>query len=125
MHALVNYAWPGNVRELANVLERAQILAEGHVITVDDLPETMQTAPFPPDVFSPGSLNLNQLERRAVQTALQQAEGNKVRAAEALGVTRRTLYRLIAKHGLDKAHGDQDGSSGLLGSSQQEWPFSR
>src|SRR5262249_5008335 len=45
MAALVRYDWPGNVRELANVLERAQILAEEDVITVDDLPSNLLTAP--------------------------------------------------------------------------------
>jgi DNA-binding NtrC family response regulator len=100
--ALLNYHWPGNIRELANVLERAQILAEHHVITVDDLPEAMQTAPPPTDVSGPDPLNLSELERRTVQVALEQAKGNKVHAAKALGVTRRTLYRLIEKYGLEK-----------------------
>ena len=44
LEALVRYDWPGNVRELANVLERAQILAEDHLITLDDLPETLAGA---------------------------------------------------------------------------------
>jgi len=101
MRALVSYGWPGNIRELANVLERAQILAEDNLITLDDLPETMQ-APLPPiEVFSADPLNLNELERRTVQTALQQAKGNKVHAAKALGVSRRALYRLIAKYGME------------------------
>jgi transcriptional regulator with PAS, ATPase and Fis domain len=47
LHALLRYDWPGNVRELANVLERAQILAEDHVITLDDLPESLVEASGP------------------------------------------------------------------------------
>jgi len=100
----MGYGWPGNIRELANVLERAQILAEDNLITLDDLPETMQTPPPPTEVFNPDSLNLSELERRTVQAALQQAKGNKVHAAKALGVSRRALYRLITKYAMDGEH---------------------
>jgi DNA-binding NtrC family response regulator len=95
------YDWPGNIRELANVLERAQILAEGDTITTDDLPENLlqtskpATADAPP---SPDSLEVQ--ERRHVAAVLQRHAGNKVHAAKALGVSRRTLYRLIEKYGL-------------------------
>jgi DNA-binding NtrC family response regulator len=102
MRALVNYNWPGNVRELANVLERAQILAEDNLITLDDLPETMQTAPPAAAVSNPDSLDLSEMERQTVRAALEQSKGNKVNAARSLGVTRRTLYRLIEKYQLDE-----------------------
>jgi two-component system response regulator AtoC len=99
MRVLLSYAWPGNIRELANVLERAQILAEDNLITLDDLPEAMQAATDMPAEASP--LNLNEVERRTVQAALQQTKGNKVHAAKLLGVSRRALYRLITKYGLE------------------------
>jgi DNA-binding NtrC family response regulator len=102
LQALLAYDWPGNIRELANVLERAQILAENNTITLDDLPETLQgggAAVASPDAAGP--LNLRALESRAVQTALEQAEGNKVQAARSLGVSRRALYRLIEKYRLE------------------------
>ena len=103
MQALLTYSWPGNVRELANVLERAQILAEDHCITLDDLPEAMQAAPA---VFYDSSpLNLSQLERQTIHAALQQAKGNKVHAAKLLGISRRALYRLITKYGLEESEG--------------------
>jgi DNA-binding NtrC family response regulator len=100
MQALCNYAWPGNIRELANVLERAQILAKDSLITLDDLPEAMHLAS--PAVESPGPTvyNLATLERQAVRAAMDQAKGNKVHAAKLLGTTRRTLYRLLRKYGL-------------------------
>ncbi|MCS6850659.1 MAG: sigma-54 dependent transcriptional regulator [Gemmataceae bacterium] len=101
MEALVRYSWPGNVRELANVIERAQILAENNVITLDDLPETLHQHTPPPRSENVDPLNLRQLERRAVVTALERAKGNKVQAARALGISRRALYRLLAKYGLD------------------------
>ena len=101
MRALLNYDWPGNIRELANVLELAQILAEDNLITQDDLPDAMQVMLAPAGVSSTGPLNLSEMERRTVRTALEEAKGNKVQAAKALGINRRTLYRLITKYGLE------------------------
>jgi DNA-binding NtrC family response regulator len=100
LRALVRYGWPGNVRELANVLERAQILAEGQLITTDDLPENLGEPAG--DAGGDGdSRRLRDVERRHVQDVLRQEKGNKVQAARALGVSRRALYRLIAKYHLD------------------------
>jgi two-component system response regulator AtoC len=109
--ALFAYDWPGNVRELANVIERAQILAENHRITLDDLPESVTAKAPPPAAEKPlaaggppadeAALTLRELEKRHVELALRQAGGNKVRAAKALGISRRALYRLIDKHRLD------------------------
>jgi DNA-binding NtrC family response regulator len=101
LRTLQEHDWPGNIRELANVLERAQILAEDHLITVDDLPESLHLMPPPPEDCDPDTLNLAEVERRTVRAALQQTNGNKVHAAKALGINRRTLYRLVQKYGLD------------------------
>lgn len=100
MRVLLGYDWPGNVRELANVLERAQILAEGTTITTDDLPENLVQASSPVAGGAAGPDNLEGVERRHVEEVLRRHDGNKVRAAKALGVSRRTLYRLIDKFGL-------------------------
>ncbi len=101
LKALKAYSWPGNVRELANVLERAQILADNHIITVDDLPENL-TAASPPATEEGGDpRHLSEVERRHVQGVLQQEKGNKVHAARVLGVSRRSLYRLIEKYRLE------------------------
>jgi DNA-binding NtrC family response regulator len=99
MAALVRYDWPGNVRELANVIERAQILAEGHLITVDDLPDGLMLGP-PAGAGEEGgeAHNLYQLQRRHVLAVLREAKGNKVHAAKALGISRRALYRLLEKY---------------------------
>jgi DNA-binding NtrC family response regulator len=101
MKALTAYSWPGNVRELANVLERAQILAENHVITTEDLPETVVAACAGAPESSGDPRHLSEVERRHVQSVLQEAKGNKVHAARILGVSRRSLYRLIEKHRLE------------------------
>jgi DNA-binding NtrC family response regulator len=101
MKVLMAYSWPGNVRELANVLERAQILAENHIITTEDLPDTIAaTSNGPPE---PGGdpRHLSEVERRHVQTVLQEEKGNKVHAARVLGISRRSLYRLIEKYHLE------------------------
>jgi DNA-binding NtrC family response regulator len=100
LNALVRHDWPGNVRELANVLERAQILAEDHCITLDDLPENLAAT----RLASPAALNgadprhLESVERRHVLAVLQEEKGIKVHAAKALGISRRALYRLLDKY---------------------------
>jgi DNA-binding NtrC family response regulator len=100
LQALVRYDWPGNVRELANVLERAQILAEGHVITPDDLPEdlTARSSAGWAEQDEGSTQDLRALQRRHVLAVLREARGNKVQAAKALGISRRALYRLLEKY---------------------------
>jgi DNA-binding NtrC family response regulator len=106
LDALVRYRWPGNVRELANVIERSQILAEGTTITLDDLPDNIvETAPAARSEGDPGYLR--EVERRHVHEVLRREGGNKVRAAKALGISRRALYRLIAKFGLETKSGEE------------------
>jgi len=114
MRVLLGYDWPGNVRELANVLERAQILAEGNTITLDDLPENLVQASRSvapggdASTATAGPDDLERVERQHVEEVLRRNGGNKVQAAKALGVSRRSLYRLIDKYGL----GDGPGSVG-------------
>ncbi|HZZ81894.1 MAG TPA: sigma-54 dependent transcriptional regulator [Gemmataceae bacterium] len=110
LDALTHYDWPGNVRELANVLERAQILAEEHTITLDDLPENLvEQHGHAPAASAMDSRHLRAMERKHVLEVLQHEKGNKVHAAKTLGISRRALYRLIKKHHLsdDECHGVQ------------------
>lgn len=100
LEAFARYDWPGNVRELFNVLERAQILAENQTITLDDLPENMSDGDFTEPPSLGDSRMLRAVECRHVQEILRQENGNKVHAARALGISRRALYRLIAKYRL-------------------------
>lgn len=101
LSALERYDWPGNIRELANVLERAQILAEEHVITLDDLPESIGEGQRSPAVYGKNADELHEVERRHVLAVLNREKGNKVHAAKSLGISRRALYRLIAKYSLE------------------------
>jgi DNA-binding NtrC family response regulator len=111
MQGLMSYHWPGNIRELANVIERAQILAEDNLITVDDLPESLYRPPPPASMENPtaATINLAELERQAVQNALRTTRNNKVHAAKLLGISRRALYRLIVKYGLEDSEGGSNG----------------
>jgi DNA-binding NtrC family response regulator len=113
LEALVRYDWPGNVRELANVLERAQILAEGDVITLDDLPENLITYTPGDDGADEGDAQqLHEVQRRHILAVLREAKGNKVHAAKALGVSRRALYRLLDKYRLRDQVGPEEGPEG-------------
>lgn len=109
MQALRRYSWPGNIRELANVIERARILAEGTCIDVDSLPEALLAqASAPPASRLVGSDtiasdDLEELEQSKVEEVLRRVAGNKAQAARLLGITRRSLYRLIEKYRIDSS----------------------
>lgn len=95
MSVLLDYSWPGNVRELRNILERLVILADGDTIKVEHLPETLKKqARGTPEQETAGTLPdlTRRTEREIIARALQQARGNKARAAKTLGIPRSTLY---------------------------------
>ena len=94
IEALCRHEWPGNVRELRNVLERALIVCDGRVIDVAHLGLRARTA-LPPSSIT----DLGTLEQRAVERAMQEAGGNKVRAAKQLGISRMQLYGRLRKFG--------------------------
>ena len=102
MNALQHYSWPGNVRELHNVIERASILADESHITPTELPH--QISHQSPDALASTAIedtdNLEERERLHVKRVLERENWNRNRTAEALGINRRSLYRLIQKHGL-------------------------
>jgi len=114
LRAMEAYSWPGNVRELENRVRRAAIMAKGTRITVEDLG-------IPPASDMPADMDLKSareaLERKMVEKALRRFGGNMTRAAQALGITRPTLYDLMEKLGIkDKAtrgDGDSTGDDGL------------
>lgn len=99
--ALRKYDWPGNIRQLRNAIERARILAEDDVIELKNFPPEIDDQEMGvPQSSSNHSLILNEMTRKNVVEALQRAQGNKSQAAQALGITRRSLYRLLEKHGI-------------------------
>ena len=95
--AIESHPWPGNVREMENCIKRAVIMAEGPIITAEDL--GLQTSPGPAE-----PINLRQIRDKAEYDALMKAlarvNGNVVKAAELLGVSRPTIYDLMNRHGI-------------------------
>jgi formate hydrogenlyase transcriptional activator len=90
--ALLRYHWPGNVRQLRNALERAAILCEGGLITLEHLSlDQERAAATPPPVAAP-TTDLNTVERDMIVRALAECAGNKSRAAARLGISRTQLY---------------------------------
>ncbi len=95
------YPWPGNVRELEHAIERAVILTQNPTLLPQDLPpEVRSERPSPGGPAAP-VLPLREMERRHLLFALERAQGNRKRAAEWLGITRRTLYRMAHRYGID------------------------
>ena len=94
---LRGYGYPGNVRELRYAIEQAVILSEDGVLTPEDFPFLRPKAEADAGVPAPAPLRAapRQIEAAAVQEALRQSGGNRVRAARALGISRATLYRLL------------------------------
>ncbi len=113
--AMNSYSWPGNVRELINVIQRATILADNNDITLDDLPRELlqhtlaveptelQAAPEKCHVvLSPAGDRLDDIAKAHVLEILAKHNGNKARAARALGIHRRKLYRLLDRFAHDE-----------------------
>jgi DNA-binding NtrC family response regulator len=106
MENLVGRDWPGNVRELENVITRAVVLNRGPALTLRDVGAEAEnasgTGPRTPDL--PRELSLSEIrssvEREHVQKVLEDAGGNKSRAARMLGISRPTLNRIIRDHQL-------------------------
>ena len=105
--ALESYAWPGNVRELAHVLERAVLMSTRDVIEPDDLwppavraPELSAPEPDAPEPAQHAAVTLADAEEALVRDTLDRCEGNILKAAEQLGLSRAALYRRLQKFGL-------------------------
>jgi DNA-binding NtrC family response regulator len=95
-----SYDWPGNVRQLLNALERAKVLAgTSGTIVADDLPPELLSDERRVVPVVGGSADLDSLNRAHVLSVLKQHHGNKAQAARALGINRRSLYRLLDKYG--------------------------
>ena len=94
---LSSYRWPGNVRELEHAIERAVALARSAVLLPEDLPpEIRSETARAPELPAP-RMTLDEVKRWYVASVLEETGGNKVRAADLLGIDRRTLYRILER----------------------------
>jgi len=101
--ALAAWDWPGNVRELENTLERLVAGARGGTIDAFDLPPAFrERKPALEEPLFSGLPSLEELEKRYLRHVLAEVKGNRSRAAELLGIDRRTLYRMAERFGLAK-----------------------
>ena len=100
LEQLATYRWPGNVRELEHVIERALILSEGRPIDLEHLPVAIgRGAPVRAPVHSEQELPLHAIELRHIARVLEEHDGHRERAAAALGISERTLYRRLKELG--------------------------
>jgi two-component system response regulator HydG len=97
---LLSHPWPGNVRELENVVERAVALAESDLIGPEDLPHTLQERKSQDRIATAiaQGFTLDRLEREYIERVLEAEGGNKTRAAQRLGLDRKTLYRKLEEY---------------------------
>src|SRR5229473_2546317 len=118
---LSNYPWPGNVRELENAIERAVTLNHSGTITDVDLPRKIfqpyvEAPPLTPgdDVtpFFAGLPPIEEMQRRYLLHVLDATGGNRKRAAEILGINRKTLYRMAERFGINLTGGSEKAPSG-------------
>ena len=103
LRLLAGHLFPGNIREMENLIERALILAEGAPLAPEHFPSLRRPEPAQderlPEIPDEG-VSMEELERRYILAALAKAGGNKSKAAALLGMTRRTLYSRMQRHGI-------------------------
>ena len=97
MRLLESYAWPGNVRELRNAVEKMCVLSQTGEIGVDDIPDEMKRDTVK---MLSTSGTLEETEKAKILAVLDEVEGNRTKAAERLGISRRTIYRKLEEYGI-------------------------
>jgi DNA-binding NtrC family response regulator len=106
LSVIERYRWPGNVRQLINAVDRAKILADDRLVRLRDLPRELSrdTAARPTETPAQAwrADDLATIERAKIVEVMQRHKGNKTRAAQALGIDRRKLYRLLEKYQIAK-----------------------
>ncbi len=107
---LMGFSWPGNVRELENVVERAVALSSGALIDIGDLPPALLESPSTDlvHVAAARDMTIADLERAYIIRVLDEEDGNKTRAAQRLGLDRKTLYRKLEEY--RKREGKREGT---------------
>ncbi|MFZ0888601.1 MAG: sigma-54 dependent transcriptional regulator [Candidatus Binataceae bacterium] len=108
LEAIKRHSWPGNVRELSNAIEGALTFGNSGMIRLEDLPPTLDggqssliehAAEPAPRNAAPPIVSIAEMERSLMRRALERTGGNKARAAEILGISRKRIYTLMREHG--------------------------
>lgn len=104
MSALTSYSWHGNIRELKNCVERMVVLCRGKEIGIDNIPLNIREDLEPgigKTIMTSGGCDLEQNEKLLIERALNESGGNRSKAAEKLGISRRTLHRKLHIYNID------------------------
>ncbi len=97
--AIMAYSWPGNIRELRNTVESCVVMARGRMIDVDQLPFHITDSDLPQTVSLKIGTSLESAEKKLILATIDWCKGNKTRAAEVLGIGRKTLHRKLDEYG--------------------------
>lgn len=96
LDTLTEYSWPGNIREMKNVIQRAVLICRGKLINLKHLPHRVQTSKKNfDDIVIPVGSSLKEAEKKVITKTLAMTKGNRKKAAEILGISRRALYNKI------------------------------
>ena len=104
MTALCAYEWPGNIRELRNCVERMVVLSREKTIGLDSIPLEIREGSTPgisKTAAQPQTCDLERNEKVLISRALNECDGNRTRAAEKLGISRRTLLRKLKAYSME------------------------
>jgi DNA-binding NtrC family response regulator len=102
LNVLLAYDWPGNVRELRNAIEQMVVLARSERLTVRDVPAAIRSGAdlSKINVVRTG-MTVEEAERQLIVQALKETDGNRTKAAQKIGISRRTLHRKLKEYGLE------------------------
>lgn len=98
---LYRYTWPGNIRELRNCIESAVVMTRDNLIDVDDLPQNVTSGITDDHISIPIGVSMNEAEKEIIKATLTYCKGNKSKAAELLGIGRKTLHRKVQEYHLE------------------------
>jgi DNA-binding NtrC family response regulator len=102
MNVLMAYDWPGNVRELRNTIEQMVVLARAERLTLRDVPAAIRgSADLTKISVVRLGMTVEEAERQLIIQALKETDGNRTKAADKIGMSRRTLHRKLKKYGLE------------------------
>jgi DNA-binding NtrC family response regulator len=112
MELLMRYDWPGNIRELRMAIEHGVVMNESGTIRIEDLPERIvrgqeKIKTKEPLLLNGPSLSLQEQEKRSIAEALKICGGNRTKAADKLGISRRTLHRKLKEYGFTEETGEE------------------